>query len=94
MTMTDTSLLQISDLVAIEIQGYLPENTRVDHVISDLLPTVDGGEYVRTTVILEDGHPDLDPYVLNEFSRLIHPLFTERGFDVPAIAYADRGELS
>ena len=93
MTMTDPSLLQISDLVEIEIRHHLPENTHIDRIISDLLPSADGGEYVRTTVVLEDGHPELDPRVLNEFSRIIRPLFIERGLNVPAIAYADRSEL-
>ena len=91
--MTDSTLNYISYLVHSRITGHLPDDVRVDRVFSEFLPTVDGDEYVRTTVVLEDGHPELDPHVLNEFSRLIYPLCLSRGFEAPFIAYADKSEL-
>ena len=90
--MTDSTLNYISYLVYSRITGHLPDDVQVDRVFSEYLPAVDGDEYVRTTVVLEDGHPDLDPRILNEFSQLIYPLCISRGLEVPFIAYADKSE--
>ena len=50
-------------------------------------------DYIRTTVILEDGHPELDARTLNKFSLHIAALCMQRGFDRPTIAYANRSEV-
>lgn len=94
MTASDSTLVQISDLVHLEVGEYLPDHTCIDRVTSGFLPTSDGGEYVRTTVVLKDGHPKLDPRTLNQFYLMLHPTCTERGIDPPSIAYADKSELS
>ena len=60
---------------------------------SRFLPTKDGDEYVRTTVIPEDGHPKLDPHLLNRFAVIMSDLCSERGLDQPTIAYANRSEI-
>ncbi len=93
MTMSAKTLLDISDLVRSELRGHLSDDVCIDRVTSEVLPTSDGEEYVRTTVVLEDGHPELDPYVLNEFSYLIHLICDTRGFNAPSIAYSDKSEL-
>ena len=93
MTASDPTLVQISDLVHTRVGDYLPDHTCIDRVTSEFLPAADGGEYVRTTVVLEDGHPKLDPRMLNEFFLTLHPLCTARGLDLPSIAYADKSEL-
>ena len=93
MATSESTLPHISDLVYAELRGYLPDDIHIDHVTSEILPAHDGDDYVRTTVVLEDGHPDLDPRSLNRFSLYLHPLCAMRGFDPPAIAYADKSEL-
>ena len=93
MAISQSTLPFISDLVHAELQGYLPEDVHIDHVTSEILPAHDGGDYVRTTVVLEDGHPDLDPRVLNRFSLHLHPLCAKLGFDLPGIAYADKSDM-
>lgn len=94
MTVSDSTLVQISDLVHTKVGEYLPDHTCIDRVTSEILPTSDGEEFVRTTVVLEDGHPELNPRALNEFFLMLHPLCTERGLDLPSIVYADKSELS
>ena len=93
MTASDTTLANVSDLVRIELAGFLSDAFVIAEVTSEFLPTPDGDDYIRTTVILEDDHPELDPRVLNKFSLHIDPLWTERGFDRPVIVYADRSEI-
>ena len=91
--MTDSTLNYISYLVYSRLTGHLPDDVCIDRVFSEHLPTVDEDEYVRTTVVLEDGHPKLDPRVLNEFSRAIHTLCIDKGLRAPSIAYAIKSEL-
>lgn len=91
--MKDSTLNYISYLVYSRITGHLPDDVHVDRVFSVHMPTAYGEEYVRTTVVLEDGHPELDPHLLNEFSPLIRPLCLSRGFVAPGIAYADKSEF-
>lgn len=93
METTQPTLAHISDLVHTEIRGYLPEGAQIDRVTSEVLPSHDGEDYVRTTVVLKDGHPTLDFRALNRFSLHLHPLCAKRGFDLPAIAYANKSEL-
>jgi hypothetical protein len=92
-TRDDTLLAQVSDLVQIELAKYLSEAFPIAEVTSEFLPGADGEDYIRTTVIFEDGHPELDGRALNKFSLHIDPLCTERGFNRPAIAYANRSEI-
>lgn len=89
----DPTLRDISDMVHTRVVRHLPEDVRVDRVFSELLPTEDENEYIRTTVVLEDGHPSLDARTLNEFSLTIHTIFLDRGLRAPAIAYANKSEL-
>ena len=93
MTRDDTLLAQVSDLVQIELAKYLSEAFPIAEVTSEFLPGADGEDYIRTTVIFEDGHPELDGRALNKFSLHIDPLCTERGFNRPTIAYANRSEI-
>ena len=93
MTLDHTYLTNISDLVRIELAGYLSADFVVAEVTSEYLPGPDGDDYIRTTVIFEDDHPELDAHALNRFSLHIEPLCAERGFDRPTIAYADRSEI-
>ena len=93
MTASDTTLANVSDLVRIELAGFLSDAFVIAEVTSEFLPTPDGDDYIRTTVILEDDHPELDPRVLNKFSSHMGPLCAERGFDRPVIVYADRSEI-
>ena len=44
-------------------------------------------------MILEDGHPKLDPHTLNKFSMHMNSVCRERGFDHPTIVYANRSEM-
>ena len=71
------------------VQG-LPEPTAypIAEVTSEILPGANCEDYIRTTVILEDGHPELDGRALNKFTLHIAPLCTERGFKRPTIVYA------
>ena len=94
MTASDTTLANVSDLVRIELAGFLSDAFVIAEVTSEFLPTPDGDDYIRTTVILEDDHPELDPRVLNKFSLAHGSRYaTERGFDRPVIVYADRSEI-
>lgn len=93
MTASYATLAHISDLVRSEIAGYLSDAFVIADVTSEFLPGPDGDDYIRTTVILEDDHPELDARALNKFSLRMDPLCAERGFDRPTIAYADRSEI-
>ena len=93
MVARDVTLLHVSDLVETELAKFLTDAFIIAGVISELLPDPDGEDYVRTTVILEDGHPELDPRTLNKFSQHLHPFCAQRGFDLPTIAYANRSEI-
>jgi hypothetical protein len=93
MNASRTILAEVSDLVRIELAGYLSDAFVIADVTSELLPGPDGDDYIRTTVIFEDGHPKLDAHALNKFSTNIDPLCQARGFDRPTIAYANRSEI-
>ena len=93
MTTDKTLLAQVSDLVQIELAKYLPDAYLIADVTSETLPDANGEDYIRTTVILEDGHPELDGRTLNKFTLHIDPLCTERGFKRPTIVYANRSEF-
>ncbi len=93
MNASHATLVHVSDLVRIEIADYLSDAFVIADVTSEFMPGPDGDDYIRTTVILEDGHPELDPHALNKFSTSIEPLCQARGFDRPTIAYANRSEL-
>ena len=93
MTVSYANLAQVSDLVHSELARYLSSAFVIADVTSEFLPGPDGSDYIRTTVIFEDGHPELDRRALNKFSLHIDPLCVKRGFDRPTIAYADRGEI-
>lgn len=93
MTLSKPTLMQVSDLVHTELKNYLPEAFVIAEVTSELLPGSDGDDYIRTTVIFEDDHPELDARTLNRFALHMYPLCTQRGFDRPTIAYANRSEI-
>lgn len=93
MTASQTTLSHVSDLVQIEMAGYLSDAFVIAEVSSEFLPGPDGDDYIRTTVIFEDDHPELDPRALNNFSLHIDPLCKERGLDRPTIVYANRSEI-
>ena len=93
MTTCDATLLHVSDLVQTELAKFLPSGFLVSGVISELLPDPDGKDNIRTIVVLEDGHPELDPRTLNNFSQYLHPICVQQGFDRPTIAYANRSEM-
>ena len=80
----------ISKSATINRSQGLPEPTAypIAEVTSEILPGANGEDYIRTTVILEDGHPELDGRALNKFTLHIAPLCTERGFKRPTIVYA------
>ena len=93
MTVSVSDLPHVSDLVRMELAGYLSDAFVIAEVTSEFLPDPEGDDYIRTTVIFEDGHPELDPRALNKFSLHIDPLCAARGFDRPTIAYANRSEI-
>ena len=93
MAAPEPTLVHISDLVRAALPEYLGDAIAIADVYSEFLPGPDGDDYVRTTVILEDGHPELDARTLNKFSLHIAPLCMQRGFDRPTIAYANRSEV-
>ena len=93
MTASYADLAHLSDLVHIELTRYLSDAFVIAAVTSELLPGPDGDDYIRTTVIFEDDHPELDARALNKFSTHIAPLCKARGFDRPTIAYASRSEI-
>ena len=94
MAAPEPTLVHISDLVRAALPEYLGEAIVIADVYSESLPGPDGDDYIRTTVILEDGHPELDARALNEFSLYIAPLCMQRGLDRPTIAYANRSEVA
>ena len=59
--MTESTLNHISYLVYSRLTAYLPDDVRIDRVLSEYQPTVDGDEYVRTTVVLEERAPGAGP---------------------------------
>lgn len=93
MTGLGANLDHVSDLVRTELRGYLSDAFVIAEVTSELLPAPDGDDYIRTTVIFEDDHPELDARALNKFSTHIDPLCQAQGFDRPTIAYANRSEI-
>ena len=93
MNASQATLADISDLIRIELAGYLSDDFVIAEVTSESLPGPDGDDYIRTTVVFEDDHPELDARALNKFSLRIDPLCAKRGFDRPTIAYADRSEI-
>ena len=94
MAASDLTLAQISDLVRTELPRYLPPDAYViSEIISKVLPGSSDDEYIRTRVILEDGHPKLDGHTLNRFSLHISNLCIERGLQRPAITYSNRSEI-
>ncbi len=93
MIVSDTNLAHVSDLVRMELAEYLSDAFVIADVTSEFQPGPDGGEYIRTVVIFEDNHPELDARVLNRFSLHIDPLCAKRGLDRPTIAFANRSEI-
>ena len=93
MAALDQTLAHVSDLVWTELGEYLSGNFVIAGVTSELLPGSDGDDYIRTTVILEDGHSELDARDLNKFSLHIDPLCAMKGLDRPTIVYANRSEI-
>ena len=93
--MTDpaATLTHVSDLIQAELTKYLSDDFVIAQVTGELLPGADGEDYLRATVILEDGHPKLDPHTLIEFSMHMNSVCRERGFDHPTIVYANRSEI-
>ena len=94
MAISDLTLAQLSDLVRIELPRYLPPDAfPISEVVSKVLPGSDDDEYIRTRVILEDGHPKLDGHTLNRFSLHISNLCIKQGLERPVITYANRSEI-
>ena len=93
MTTQSTLLAEVSELVKVEFSKYLNNTFAVAGATSEFLPGADGEDYLRTTVILEDGQPELEGRVLNKFSMHIDKLCRERGLCCPTIVYADRSEI-
>ena len=93
MAASDPTLAHLSDLVRIELARYLSEDFVIAEVASEFRPSPEGDDYIRTRVIFEDDHPELDARALNNFSLHFNPLCTARGFDRPTITYANRSEI-
>ena len=93
MATLETTLAHVSDLVRSTLPEFLGDGIAIADVNSEFLPGPDGDDYIRTTVILEDDHPELDARTLNKFSLHIAALCMQRGFERPTIAYADRSEV-
>ena len=93
MATPETTLVDVSDLVRSALPEYLGDAVAIAEVYSEFLPGPYGDDYIRTTVILEDDHPELDARTLNKFSLHIAALCMQRGFDRPTIAYANRSEV-
>lgn len=85
MRMTDSRLDHISDLVMAALTDDPPREFCVKDVTSEVLPFGMDDEYVRTTVVLDDPHPSLDPRALNLFSLRVYDMRVERGLDSSAI---------
>ena len=60
MTISRASLARVSALVRVELAGYLSDAFVISEVTSESLPGPDGDDYIRTIVIFEDDHPELD----------------------------------
>ena len=93
MTDPETTLSHVSGLIQAEITQYLSDDFVIAKVTSEFWPSPDGEDYIRATVILEDGHPKLDPHTLIKFSMHMNSVCRERGFDHPTIVYANRSEI-
>ena len=93
MTTSTTPLEHLSDLVHTELNKYLKDQFVITEVRSEILPASEGEDYIRSTVILEDGHLELDPHTLNKFALHIESACAKRGFARPTIAYADKSEI-
>ena len=94
MAVSDLTLSHVSDLVSTELPQYLPPDAFiVSEITSKILTGSDDDEYIKTRVILEDGHPKLDGHTLNRFSLHISDLCIERGLDEPVIVYSNRSEI-
>ena len=93
MATCEDTLMHVSDLVETELAKFLPAGFIISKVNSERLPAPDGDDYIRTTVVFEDGHPELDPRTLNKFALYLHPICAQKGFDRPTIAYANRSEI-
>ncbi len=93
--MTDpaATLAHVSNLVHAELAQYLSNEFVIAKVTSEFWPSPDGEDYIRVTVVLEDGHPKLDPHTLNKFSMHMNSLCRERNMDWPTIVYANRSEI-
>ena len=89
----ETTLVHVSDLVRSALPEFLGAGIVIADVYSEFLPGPDGDDYIRTTVILEDDHPELDARTLIKFSLHIAALCMQRGLDRPTITYADRSEV-
>ena len=90
----DAILPTLNDLVRTELPQYLPPDAFiVSEVVSIVLPGSNDDEYIRTSVILEDGHPKLDGHTLNRFALHISDLCTERGLQRPGITYTNRSAI-
>ena len=67
---TDHATLgHVSDLVRTELPGYLSDAFVIAEVTSEILPGPDGDDYIRTLVIFEDDHPELDART----AQVFHP---------------------
>ncbi|MYC38416.1 MAG: hypothetical protein F4X66_16120 [Chloroflexi bacterium] len=73
MTFDHADFTPISDPIRIELAGFLSADFVIVGVTSEILPGPEGGDYIRTTVIFEDGHPELDGRALNRFSLRLDP---------------------
>ena len=61
MTDPDATLAHVSDLVHAELAQYLSNDFVIAEVTSEFWAGSDGEDYIRATVILEDGHPKPRP---------------------------------
>ena len=93
MAAPETTLVDVSDLVRSALPEFLGDGIAIADAYSEFLPGPDGDDYIRTTVILEDDHPELDARTLNKLSLHIAALCRQRGFDRPTIVYANRSEI-
>lgn len=72
---------------------FLGDGIAIADVYSEFLPGPDGDDYIRTKLILEDDHHELDARTLNKFSLHIAAPCMQRGFDRLKIAYVNRSEV-
>ena len=94
MTMTTDILKEAARIVRTE----LPKHLSADFVINDVEAESQPGpyceDYIHVNVILEDGHPALDPRKLQKFKQDLYPMFEQADIiPSPTISYSDRGEL-